>query len=103
NEFEGYEGKDAQIIGIADAGDGSFFASLNFWTDEEIDDVVVAKINANTLTPEAVYSDPRLTVSGGFYRSARYSQISETEAGDVYVFLGNNPGTKNAGALVIRK
>src|SRR5690606_501949 len=73
NEFEGYEGKNAALIGIADAGNGSFFTSLNFWEDEEIDDVVVAKINANTLTPEAVYSDTRLTVSGGFYRSARYS------------------------------
>lgn len=103
NKFAGYDGKNAAMIGIADAGNGSFYSGLNFWENTDIDDVVVAKVNANTLTVDAVYSDPRLTVSGGFYRSARYSQIGTAENGDVYVFSGSNPGTKKAGALVIRK
>ncbi len=103
NKFKGYEGKNAALIGIADAGGGSFYSGLNFWEDTSIDDVVVAKVNASTLTVEAVYSDPRVTVSGGFYRSARYSQIGTAENGDVYVFSGSNPGTKKAGALVIKK
>ena len=102
NEFAGYEGKNAALIGIADAGNGSFFSGLDFWT-EDIDDVVVTKIKASTLTVEATYSDPRLTVSGGYFRSARYSQIGTAENGDVYVFSGSNKGTKKAGALVIRK
>ena len=104
NEFEGYEGIAAGMIGISDAGDGSFFTALDFSrTAPEIDDAVVAKINANTLTPEAVYTDSRLSPSGGTHRSARYSQIETADNGDVYVFSGNRTGTKKAGALLIKQ
>lgn len=105
DEFKGYEGIPAQMIGIADAGEeGAFFTSLDFsLVNEEIDDVVVAKVNAKTLTPETVYTDSRLNPSGGKYRSARYSQIGTTSTGDAYVFSGNYNGTKKAGALLIKK
>ncbi|PRD54668.1 DUF4374 domain-containing protein [Sphingobacterium gobiense] len=102
NEFPGFEGRNAALLGIADAGNGSFYTGLDFPSDN-LDDVIIAKINANSLATEAVYSDTRLTVSGGFYKSARYSQIESAADGDVFVFSGNNPGTKKAGALVIRK
>lgn len=103
NEFKGYEGKNAALIGLADGQDGSFYTSLHFHENKEIDDVVVAKINAKTLKTEAVFSDSRLSISGAFYRSARYSQIGAASNGDIYVFSGNNFGTKKAGALVIKK
>lgn len=101
SNFEGYEGKNAALIGIADAGDGAFYTGLDYSADD-IDELVVAKIRANNLTPEAVYSDTRLSKSGGQMRSARYPQIAETSAGDVYVFSGNYVGTKTAGAVVIK-
>ncbi|PRD47794.1 DUF4374 domain-containing protein [Sphingobacterium haloxyli] len=102
NEFPGFEGKNAALLGIADAGNGSFYTGLDFPSDD-VDNVIVARINANSLVTEIVYSDTRLTVSGGFYRSARYSQIESATDGDVFVFSGNNRGSKKAGALVIRK
>lgn len=103
NSFAGYEGKNAALLGIVDAGDGSsFYTGLHFWEDNDIDDVAIAKINATSLQVEAVYSDSRLSVSGGFFRSARYSQIGRADNGDIYVFSGNNYGTKKAGALVIK-
>ena len=103
NQFSGFEGKNAALIGLADGKDDAFYTSLHFHENTDIDNVVVAKINAKTLKTEAVYSDSRLSISGGFYRSARYSQIGVASNGDVYVFSGNNFGTKKAGALVIRK
>jgi hypothetical protein len=101
DNFTGYEGKNAAMIGIADAGDGSFYTGLDY-SAEDIDELVVAKIKASSLTPEAVYSDTRLSKSGGQMKSARYSQIAETKSGDVYVFSGNYAGTKTAGAVVIK-
>lgn len=101
SKFEGYEGKNAALVGIADAGDGSFYTGLDYSADE-IDELVVAKIRANNLTPEAVYKDTRLSKSAGQFKSARYSQIGETAGGDVYVFSGNYAGTKTAGALLIK-
>ncbi|MFZ4863936.1 DUF4374 domain-containing protein [Sphingobacterium sp. Mn56C] len=101
NEFKGYEGKNGWLIGIADAGDGSFYTSVDL-SSEGIDDVVVAKIDKNVKT-QAVFSDPRLPRSGAAYRSARYSQIGLASNGDVYVFAGNQGGTKKAGALLIKK
>lgn len=103
NGFAGYEGKNAQLIGIAEGGNNTFYSGLNFSENPEIDNVVVAKINATSLATEAVYSDPRLSVSGASMRSARYSQIGTADNGDVYVFSGNNNGTKDAGALVIKR
>ncbi|WP_028298533.1 DUF4374 domain-containing protein [Olivibacter sitiensis] len=103
NEFAGYEGMNAALIGIADAGDGnSFYTSLNFWEDATVNDAIVAKINTNTLATEAVYTDSRLGISGGFMQSARFSHVGPAGNGDVYVFSSNNNGTKKAGALVIR-
>jgi hypothetical protein len=102
NEFPGYEGENATIVGIADAGDGSFYAGLDL-VSSGVDNVVIAKIKASNLKTEAVYTDSRLTVSGGQYASGRYTQIGRNDNGDVYVFSGNNPGTKHAGALVIKK
>lgn len=99
--FTGYEGKNAQLIGLVDAGNGSFYTGLDFSSDGE-DKVVVAKINANTQATEAVYSDDRLSFSGARYRSARYAQIGRASNGDVYVFSGNHLGTKKAGALLIK-
>lgn len=101
SNFTGYEGKNAALIGIADAGDGSFYTGLDY-SAEGIDELVVAKIKANNLSAEAVYSDSRLSKSGGQMRSARYPQIAETAAGDVYVFSGNYVGTKTAGAVLIK-
>lgn len=101
SKFEGYEGKNAALVGIADAGDGSFYTGLDYSADD-IDELVVAKIRANSLTPEAVYRDTRLSKSAGQFKSARYSQIGETTSGDVYVFSGNYAGTKTAGAVVIK-
>ena len=102
DKFTGYEGKNAALVGIADAGNGSFYTGLDYSADE-VDELVIAKIKANSLTPEAVYRDMRLSKSGGQYRSARYSQIGETSKGDVYVFSGNYAGTKTAGALLLKK
>lgn len=101
NEFKGYEGKNGWLIGIADAGDDSFFTSVDLST-EGVDDVVIAKVDKNIKT-QAVYSDSRLSRSGASYRSARYSQIGLASNGDVYVFSGNQSGTKKAGALLIKK
>ena len=104
DNFEGYEGKNGAMIGITDAGNGSFYTALDFsGSDEEFDDAVVAKINVDNWGPEAVYTDSRLGPSGGSHRSARYSQVETTDAGDVYVFSGNRTGTKKAGALLIKK
>lgn len=102
DQFAGYKGKNAALVGIADAGNGSFYTGLDYSADE-IDELVVAKVKANNLKPEAVYKDTRLSKSGGQYRSARYSQIGETSKGDVYVFSGNYAGTKTAGALLLKK
>jgi len=103
NQFKGFEGKNAALIGLADGKDDSFYTSLHFHEDTGIDDVAVAKINAKTLKTEAVYTDSRLSISGGFYRSARYSQIGVASNGDIYVFSGNNFGTKKAAALMVKK
>ncbi|MBD1420928.1 DUF4374 domain-containing protein [Sphingobacterium chuzhouense] len=103
NAFTGYEGKNATIVGIADAGDGSFFTGLDFTLENpDMNDAVVAKIKASSLKPEAVYTDARLPLSGGQFKSARYSQIAEAGNGDVYVFAGNQKGLKTAGALRIK-
>ncbi len=91
------------LLAFADRKDDSFFTSLHFHEATGIDDVAVAKINAKTLKTEAVYTDSRLSISSGFYRSARYSQIGVASNGDIYVFSGNNFGTKKAGALMIKK
>ncbi len=91
------------LLAFANRKDDSFFTSLHFHEATGIDDVAVAKINAKTLKTEAVYTDSRLSISSGFYRSARYSQIGVASNGDIYVFSGNNFGTKKAGALMIKK
>lgn len=101
DQFVGYEGKNAALVGIADAGNGSFYTGLDYSADE-IDELVVAKIKANNLKAEAVYKDTRLSKSVGQYKSARYSQIGETSKGDVYVFSGNYAGTKTAGAVLLK-
>lgn len=101
DNFSGFEGKNAALVGITDAGDGSFYTGLDF-TADGVDQLVVAKIKASSLTPQAVYSDNRLSKSGGQMKSARYSQIGETSKNDVYVFSGNYAGTKTAGAVRIQ-
>ncbi|MGX1753940.1 hypothetical protein [Sphingobacterium mizutaii] len=74
------------LLAFADRKDDSFYTSLHFNEDTGIDVVAVAKINAKTLKTEAVYNDSRLSISGGFYRSDRYSQIGVTSNGVIYIF-----------------
>lgn len=102
NNFAGFEGKNAGLIGVADAHDGSFYTSIEY-SGDQLYNVAVAKVDVKTLKPTAIYTDTRLGISGAFYRSARYSQIGTAANGDVFIFSGNNHGKKNAGALVLRK
>lgn len=52
NAFTGYEGKNATIVGIADAGDGSYFTGLDFTLENpDMNDAVVGKIKASSLRP----------------------------------------------------
>lgn len=102
NNFKGFEGKNARLIGVADAGNSSFYTGLDFGTAGGVDNAVVAKISANSLNAESVYSDNRIGMSGGVFRSAVYSQIEKADNGDVFVFSGNQNGKKTAGAVVLR-
>src|SRR5690606_4304955 len=88
-------------IGNADAGNGFFYTRLDY-SVEGIDELVIANIQANNISSEAVYSDSSLKKSGVQMSSAWYLKIAETAAGDVYVFSGNYVGTKTAGAVLIK-
>lgn len=100
----GLGARQASLIGIEDAGGGSFFTSLQV-TDAPIDSVYVAKLDQN-LNILGIYGDDRIGLSGGGWRSARYSQIGTVDNGDTYVFSGaggiSATTTKKGGALVIR-
>lgn len=107
--------KTADFIGIADAGDGEFFAGLVLSAKAVAegqpanaapsqDSVFVAKLDAN-LNVKKIYDDNRLSYSGGQMRSARYGQIDNDDEGNTYVFSGaySATTTKKAGALLIKK
>lgn len=100
--FPDLDGRQVSFIGITDAGNNQFFTGLDV-TNGSVDSVYVAKLDLN-LNVLQVYTDDRLSRSGGQYRSARYSQIGNDEDGNTYVFSGaySAETTKKAGALVIR-
>lgn len=104
-DFPGLTDREVSLIGIEDAGNGEFYTGLSGATDAPFDAVHVARIDQN-LNVQQVLTDSRIGVSGGGWRSARYSQIGRASNGDVYVFGGAagpfNNTTKKAGAIVIK-
>lgn len=106
DNFPDMGGRDINLVGITDAGDGEFFTGLHV-VGASVDSVYVAKLDQN-LNIKKVYGDDRIGVSGGAWRSARYSQIATASNGDTYVFSGSSSSlsgesTKPAGALLIKK
>lgn len=104
--FPGMGGRDVNLVGITDAGDGEFFTGLHV-VGASTDSVYVAKLD-ESLNIKKIYSDDRISISGGSYRSARYAQIGTAANGDVYVFSGSSgslsgESTRPAGALLIKK
>lgn len=104
--FSGMGGRDINLVGITDAGDGEFFTGLHVVGASQ-DSVYVAKLDQN-LNIKKIYRDDRISISGGSYRSARYAQIGTAANGDVYVFSGSagslsGESTRSAGALLIKK
>lgn len=98
----GDPGRVSALIGIVDAGDGSFL-SAGWPANGSADSCFVVKLDSN-LNVKQTYADNRIGYSSGSYRSARYSLIANDDDGNTYVFSSpivtkNNP----AGALRINK
>lgn len=107
---EGFVGGDqiASFVGIADAGNNTFFTAVNLAVGPSarpvnVDSIYVAKMDAQAKLVR-LYKDDRLSASGGQFRSARYSQIANDADGNTYVFsTGYGTTTKKSGALLIKK
>lgn len=101
-DFPEMSGRQVSLIGIAAAGNNQFFTGLDV-TGGSPDSVYVAKMD-QSLNVIQMYTDDRLSRSGGQWRSARYAQIGTADNGDTYVFSGSYAAatTKPAGALLIK-
>lgn len=98
----------ASFVGIADAGNSTFFTAVNLAVGPSgravnVDSIYIAKFDA-TMKLVGLYKDNRLSFSGGQFRSARYGQIANDADGNSYVFsTGYGTTTKKSGALQIKK
>ncbi len=107
---EGFVGGDqiASFVGIADAGNDTFFTAVNLAIGPSArpvnaDSIYVAKMDAQAKLVR-LYKDNRLSASGGQFRSARYGQLANDADGNTYVFsTGYGTTTKKSGALLIKK
>jgi hypothetical protein len=101
-------GQTASFVGVADAGNDSFFTAINLAVGTNaravnLDSIYVAKMDAK-MNITAILKDDRLSFSGGQFRSARYNQLANDGDGNTYVFsTGYTTTTKKSGALLIRK
>lgn len=107
---EGFVGGDqiASFVGIADAGNNTFFTAVNLAVGPSArpvnaDSIYVAKMDSQAKLVR-LYKDDRLSASGGQFRSARYGQLANDADGNTYVFsTGYGTTTKKSGALLIKK
>jgi len=101
-------GQNASFVGVADAGNDSFFSAINLAVGTNgrpvsVDSIYIAKFDAR-MNITTIYKDNRLSFSGGQFRSARYGQIANDADGNTYVFsTGYGATTKKSGALLIKK
>jgi len=101
-------GQTASFVGIADAGNDTFFSAVNLAVGTNgravnADSIYVAKFNAK-MEVTGLYKDDRLSASGGQFRSARYGQLANDADGNTYVFsTGYGTTTKKSGAILIKK
>jgi len=98
----------ASFVGVADAGNNTFFTAVNLAAGPSgrpvnLDSIYVAKLDATGKVLK-LYKDNRLSFSAGQFRSARYGQIANDADGNTYVFsTGYGATTKKCGALLIKK
>ena len=106
---ENYVGdQTASFVGVADAGNNTFFTGITLAVGPSgkpvnVDSIYVAKLDATGKLLN-LYRDDRLSFAAGQFRSARYSQLANDADGNTYVFsTGYGTTTKKSGALLIKK
>ena len=101
-------GQTASFVGVADAGNETFFTAIMLAAGTNgravnLDSIYVAKMDSK-MNIVSIYKDDRLSFSAGQWRSARYNQMANDADGNTYVFsTGYTTTTKKSGAILIKK
>ena len=98
----------ASFVGVADAGNNTFFTGITLAAGPSgrpvnVDSIYVAKLDGTGKLLN-LYRDNRISFAAGQFRSARYSQLANDADGNTYVFsTGYGTTTKKSGGLLIKK